>query len=381
MVSFRRVTDELTSPGAPFELAEESVLGERLSVYRNRPTSLRDVLKRAIGNGERDCWIFSDGRRVTFGQLESEVGSTAAFLSETCGIEQGSRVAICAANCAGWLYALWACASLGAVTVAMNGWWTEVEMRNALQLCEPDLLLLDRKRGDRLGSTPGIPRLDLDHDLEAMLTHLPDATLPDVAIAEDDPVMLMFTSGTTGRPKAAIVTHRVAIAFCMSQSFIGARMAYLGTAPNLSGPPTRLAVSPLFHLSGLSTTAGAMVTGSATVWPLGRFDPAEVIDLSIHEGINVWMGAGTHLMRLFEHPDLDHLDRGQIVQVSMGGSATTPQLLRQCDEKLPHLKGTDWFGLWLDGDRRSRDLRAKLDAGGLGGLRRATPADRQRPHR
>jgi len=338
--AFLRVTDELIAPGGLFEVAKENVLEQAMLVFRKRSRSLREILVRADTHGDRDCFVFSDGRRITFTEIPRQVASVAAYLRDERNIGRGDRVAICAANGAGWLLTMWALASLGAVNVAMNGWWTELEMRHALDLTEPKLLLADAKRSARLGATPGLGRLDIDADLDVMLAHDPAAELPADPIDEDDPAMLVFTSGTTGRPKAAVLTHRVIIAFSMEQMFIGMRMAALGTAPAPVGPVVRLAVFPLFHISGLSAPVSSVLGGTTTVWPLGRFDAGEVIELTVQERINVWSGTATHILRLLDHPDVSRVDPRQLLQVSMGGSATTPHIVRRSDERFPHLRGT-----------------------------------------
>ncbi len=334
-------TERLTGPGSPFELVEEDVLGETMRVFRNRPRSLRDVLVKSFEFGDRDSMVFSDGRRITFAETEQQVASVAAYLQREHGIGSGDRVAICGANSAGWILSFWACISLGAVTVAMNGWWTEVEMHHALDLSEPKLILVDTKRAERMGETPGIPQVDLDFETDAMIAYDPSAAMPSQPIDEDDPVILIFTSGTTGRPKAAILAHRSVIAYGMNQSFIGARGLMMSGRPAPTGPPpVRLAVFPLFHVSGLGATVSGMMTGATGVWTLGRFDPATTIDLTVKEGIGIWGGTGTHVIRLLEHPDLDRIEPSQLQSVGMGGSATTPDIMRRLDTRLPHLAGT-----------------------------------------
>ena len=338
---FLAATERLTGPGSPFELVEEDVRGETMRVFANRPRSLRDVLVASFAHTDRDSMVFSDGRRITFADLEHQVASVAAWLAEEHGVGHGDRVAICGANSAGWILSFWACLSIGAVTVAMNGWWTEAEMHHALQLTEPKLLLIDTKRAERLGATPGLTQVDIDTEIDTMIAHDPGAALPTTPIAEDDPAILIFTSGTTGRPKAAVLSDRSVIAYGMLQSFIGARALMLSGRPVPDGPPpVRLAVFPLFHVSGLGATVSGIMTGSTTVWPLGRFEPESVIELTVREGINTWGDTGTHVIRLLEHPDIDKVDPAQLVQVGMGGSATTPEIMRRLDTKLPHLAGT-----------------------------------------
>jgi acyl-CoA synthetase (AMP-forming)/AMP-acid ligase II len=340
LLELRRVSEQLTGPDQPYEVVDEDVLGERLGVYRRRPRSLRDVLVNGAAYGERDCYVFGDGRRVSFVDLVQQVASVAAGLRDVHGVRAGDRVAVCAANCPEWLLAFWAVASLDAVLVAMNGWWTGTEMRTALDLATPTFLIMDQKRRARLDGDPGVPTVIVERDFAGIAVD-GTAALPDTPVAEDDPFMLIFTSGTTGRPKAAVLSHRAVVAYLMAQSFTGARAAAMSGRPAPSGPPpTRLATYPLFHVSGLSMTVGSVMTGATSVWPLGKFDPAAVIALTKKEGIATWGGGTTHILRLLEHPDVETLDAHRLVSVGVGGSATPPEIIRRTEERFPHLTGT-----------------------------------------
>ena len=328
MTSFESVRDALfeadrglTGPGGPFETVQDLVLGERMLVFQDRLGSLREILAAASRFGSRDCLVFDDGRRVTFEELPSQVASVATYLRDVHGVRKGDRVAICAPNDLGWVLLLWATVSLGAVVVAMNGWWSELEMGNALALTEPTVVFADGKRGARLTR----PYVDLDVDLAAMTGRSSDASLPDTPIAEDDPAVLFFTSGTTGRPKAASLSHRALVAFNALQGYIGARVALLrGLEASSARPPTRLAVFPLFHVSGLGSTIASVHTGATTVWPLGRFDAGAVINLTVREGVNVWGGTMAHVTRLLEHPEITRVDPAQLVAIGIGGRPRHP---------------------------------------------------------
>jgi acyl-CoA synthetase (AMP-forming)/AMP-acid ligase II len=329
---------ELTAPGGPFAVEEATVRGEQMLVYADRPRSMREILENSRRFGDRDGVIFSDGTSYSFAELGDEIAAVAAALRAR-GIGRGDRVAICGANSPGWLLSFWATAAIGATTVAMNGWWTEPEMRHALELTEPALLLGDTRRLERLPD-PGVPVIDFDVDFDAFVAPHRGQPLPAADIDEDDDAMLIFTSGTTGRPKAAVLTHRNVVAYIQSSLFIAARGMALAGRP-LDGPqPTRLAVFPLFHVSGLSATVSAMWSGAPTVWPLGRFDPATVIELTKRYRIGGWSGTVTHIMRLLDDPAIDTLEPSQIMQVGIGGSASTPELIRRTEERFPHLKGT-----------------------------------------
>jgi long-chain acyl-CoA synthetase len=229
--------EALSAPGQPYEMTEETVLGERVAVLLRRPRSLRQVLvDGCAAYGEDDCYVFDDGERITFAQLEGAVASVATSLRDRYGIGPGDRVAVCAANCPQWLVTFWAVASLNAVVVAMNGWWTETEMRNAIALTEPSVLLMDEKRRARLEGDVGVPVIVAEHDFAELMTH-PDVPLPDPAIAEDDPFMLIFTSGTTGRPKAATLSNRTVIGYVQLQLFIQERSMLVAGVTRGEAPP------------------------------------------------------------------------------------------------------------------------------------------------
>ena len=336
--TLRVATARLTGPGMPFEIVEEPVLGEQLRVYRNRAHSLRDVLIGVDRHGTRDGYVFGDGSRIRFDELVAQVASVAGTLREVHGIGSGDRVAICAANCREWLLTFWAVASLDALLVAMNGWWTGTEMQTALELTDPALVIMDEKRHARLERAPDAPLLLVERDFGGFADDSA-AVLPDVAIAEDDPFMLIFTSGTTGRPKAAVLSHRSVISYLMEQSFIGARsMALAGiTEPPAGPPPVRLAPYPLFHVSGMSMAVSTVMSGSTTVWPLGRFDAGTAIELTKRENVAVWGGGTTHVVRLLQHPDIASIEPTQISSIGIGGSATPPDVVRQIEERFPHL--------------------------------------------
>ena len=339
LLSIEEADRLLQAPGSPFELTREEVLGVEMQVYKNRARSLRELLAASAVHGDRDYIIFSDGRRWSYRPHLHDVASVAAALRDRHGIGHGDAVAILSANTPEWILTYWAAVSLGAVVIAMNGWWAEDEIRYGLDLARPKLLLADRKRMERIAQVgPECPTLCLEDDFAALIAHAPGAALPTTPIAEDDPCLLLFTSGTTGRPKGALVSHRTLVAFTTSSFYIGARRA-LVEPPTGASPGALLAAFPLFHLSGSmgSTTAG-LAGGATTVWPMGRFDAAQTIELTLRHGITSWSGATTHIFRLVDHPDMAKLDPARFTQVGVGGSATTPELTRCVVERFPHLE-------------------------------------------
>ena len=358
----------LLAPGAPFEMADEDVLGEVMQVFVQRARSLRQLLEQAGRFGDSDYAVFHNGgrrRALTFADHERRVASVAAALADR-GVGAGDRVAILAANCPEWIITFWATVSLGAVAVACNGWWTRDEIVHALAHTTPALLVADAKRLARLdGADPGMPVVVIEEDFVDLEGFAPDAALPDIPIDEDQPALLQFTSGTTGRSKAAVLSHRSVVAFVQVVTFLGAAQVASGGLPSTGPSRPRLAVFPMFHISGLqSASITPMATGAGNVWPMGRFDPATVIRLTTEEGIYAWNGTATHMFRLLQDPMIETLDVSLVQTVGIGGSATTPELVRATEERFPHLVDTftSGYGLTESGGMVSHAGNAMLQA-------------------
>ncbi len=330
----------LAGPGGPYEITRETVGGVPLQVFRNRPHDLREILARSAERGDQDLWVFDDGRRLSSAEHVRVVASVARAFQERYDIGPGDRVAILGANSAEWIVSLWATISLDAIAVGMNGWWTADEIHYGLELTEPKLLIADRRRIDRLeGADPGCPTVVMEDGFAELWNHDLDAPLPDASIDEDDPAVILFTSGTTGRPKGAIATHRNLIAFLCMMEFTQRRVAVMYGTPVDVEPPRQvsIATAPLFHVSGLQSCAlGGPYSGNKYVWTSGRFDPEKIFRLTREEGITRWGGVTTQIWLLLEHPAFEQGDWSQVQSIGGGGSTFSPELQRLIRRKLPH---------------------------------------------
>ena len=177
--------------------------GWPVEVFVNRATSVRDLVANTEGHGENEFLVLGD-QRITFPEFRQQVASVAAGLVAR-GVEPGDRVGVFAANRPEWVVSFFAIASIGAIAAAYNGWWTPTEIDHATELTEPKVILGDAKRLERLGPVPdGTLVLDMDRDFADLLATAADG-LPTVPLAEDDPVLILFTSGTTGRAKGCLL--------------------------------------------------------------------------------------------------------------------------------------------------------------------------------
>ncbi len=336
------IDEQLLGPGAPFETTTEPVLGAPTQVFKTRHPSLRTYLENSVGFGDAEYAIFGD-RRLSFAGHARAVASVAAALQDRFGVQHGDRVAILAANCPEWLIAFWATTSLGAIAVGLNGWWTGDEILYGVGDSQPKVLVADRKRLTRLrGTDPQVPVVEIESEFAALEAHLPGASLPLTPIAEDDGAIILYTSGTTGRPKGAVQTHRNVVAL-ISLTTMGGLRNIMRSPPSPDDapppPPTCLYVTnPLFHVSGLHTAAiMAMANGLRSVWNMGRFDAVRTMQTIEREKCTSWAAMNTVAWRVLNHPDFGKYDLSSIRQLGGGGAPTSPELQRRIREGFPAL--------------------------------------------
>lgn len=342
----------LLAPGAPFEVEEVSYLGERILAFKNRAPHMRALVERSAAFGDREYAVFSSKdaeRRLTYADHARIVANVAASFERDFGVKPGDRVAILAENRAEWLLAFWATVSLGGVAVGMNGWWTGDEIRYALADAKPRVLVVDRKRLARLeGRDAGVPVACIEDDFGALETRHEGAPLPDRPISPEDPAIILYTSGTTGRPKGAVHTHFNVTSMVMTSAFHGARMivSTQGTPP--STQPVALVTSPLFHVSGLHAAAiGSLAGGAKTVWPMGRFDAELTLGLIQRERVTGWGYTATILHRLLSFPRIAEYDLSSMKLVGGGGSPIPPALQKRARAMIPSTEDTLGVGYGL----------------------------------
>jgi long-chain acyl-CoA synthetase len=352
------VLQELTQAGGSFEIVTEQVLGVPLQVYRHRLHSLRDVVAMADGRGEVDFLVQGE-RRLTNAEHNALVRQVAAAFGDL-GVRHGDRVAILGANSVEWVVLFWAAAALGAVAVPLNAWWKTDELEFGLRDCGAKLLFCDARRWALVRDVvadlddlehlyvidleqpdgPARPGVELMHDDPGVLPE------PTVTIAEDDLLAILYTSGTTGRPKGATVTHRQALAnlqnlFCLG---VASMMRGDGAAPELArdGQAATLLVVPLFHVTGcLATMTLCYASGTKLVLMApGRFDPDAAMRAIEDERVTTIGGVPTVMWRIVEAPNFDDFDLSSVTRASYGGAPAAPELVQRIHERFPKVRKT-----------------------------------------
>ncbi|MDE0066525.1 MAG: class I adenylate-forming enzyme family protein [Acidimicrobiaceae bacterium] len=335
----------LTGPEGYFPVQVENVLGFDVPVLTNRRKSLRDLVEGCRAHGDREFLVLGD-RRISHDQFVDLVAAEAVALSADHGVAKGDCVGILAANSPDWVIAYFALVSSGAIVALYNGWWTPDEIVHATELTTPKLILGDEKRLARVPESVSAPLIDIDAERERLQRDAGAHQLPTVELAEDDPVSIFFTSGTTGRAKGATASHRGLVGFVEIQMLNGAVRMMQAAAeaeaagqpppPPSGGPPIVMMTSPLFHVSGLSgSTLINMVAGGTLIFRTGRFDPAAGLRLVERERITVWSLIGSMGPRVLDEAAKGLTDTSSLTNVGFGGAPVSPDLAQRVRDVLP----------------------------------------------
>jgi acyl-CoA synthetase (AMP-forming)/AMP-acid ligase II len=370
---YKEAWDELTAPGAQFATTTIEVRGVPIKVFETALPSMRSVWEMARGYGDRDYVVYED-ERYTFAEADAIIRALAARLVDVHGVQPGDRVALAMRNYPEWVFGYWAVISIGAAVVGMNAWWTTEEMQYGLSDSKPKVLIADGERVERV--LPVLDALRAESPMVLMTVRydgeLPDgaerwedvidpaaapAALPDVAIDPDDDACIFYTSGTTGFPKGAQLTHRGSVHNLLNIVFMttvaGLASAKAGVVPTPAptddgGQPKQpvfMAPTPLFHVTANNCLLHpATIAGGRIVFTY-KWDAARALELIEREGVTNFSGVPTMSRELLMHPDWEKRDTSTLAGMGGGGAPLQPDLVDKIDKSLAGGAPSTGYGL------------------------------------
>lgn len=357
----------LTAPGAPFEMHEVTVRGIKLRAYVNALNDLRQVFELGRGWGEREYIVYG-AERQTYAQHFRAAGHLGRILAERYGVRKGDRIVIAMRNLPEWSLAFWAGVSLGAVLTPLNSWGTGDDLAFGISDSGARIAFVDGDRLQRLA--PHVAGLGLDllvstrapddfgtgaTPLEQLVgkpedyATLPDDPMPDPGIDTDDPATILYTSGTTGRPKGALGTHRNVLTNVVSLGYNGAHaMVRRGEplpAPDPAAPQAvGLLPVPMFHVTGTNSMMVPMVMAGAKLVLMHKWNPERFLELIETERVTSTTGVPAMVWQVLESPDFSRRDLSSLQGYGYGGAAVAPELTKRFAETFPWFSPSEGYG-------------------------------------
>ncbi|MFP6654998.1 MAG: class I adenylate-forming enzyme family protein [Myxococcota bacterium] len=367
--TLRQVRAELTAPGAPFEVVEVEIRGVSVKTYATAPNSLRDVWLASAAHADLDYLVYQN-ERISYTEAHRQVACLANWLIAN-GVEPGDRVAIAMRNYPEWMLAYWATISIGAAAVGMNAWWTEPEMAYALKDSQPKVLICDNERLQTFlpirSEFPNCQivgvRLAEDHPTDvAEWTAIIEAgddrlALPEISIDPDDDACLFYTSGTTGRPKGAQLTHRgcvnnlLSLAYANVAQTMTMQRAKLAPAPSATssdapaGQLTALLCTPLFHVTANNCVAQTMTLAGGKLVHMYKWDAGVALELIERERVTTFSGVPTMAREPIAHPNFASTDTSSLKALGGGGAQLQPDLVSKIDKAVSTAQPGTGYGM------------------------------------
>ena len=359
----------LTAPGSPLEMETVTIGGRPTRVWKNAPPSLAHCFAAGRAHGDKD-FIVLDDERVTY---EAFARATLALAEQlkADGVKKGDRIAVVMRNIPEWPVAFYAASLCGAIVTPLNAWWTGGELEYGLTDSGTKVLLVDAERYNRIAEhLPACTDLEKIYvtrasemelgdprasRLEAVIGQpnswagLPNRAIPaeSLTIGPEDDATIFYTSGTTGKPKGALGTHRnicsniMASACSQARSFL--RRGEAPPAPDPAAPQKSTLLSvPFFHATGCHAVLNPALFAGMKLVLMRKWDVVEAMTLIERERCNSAGGVPTIAWQILEHPDRHKYDLSSLESVAYGGAPSAPELVRQIAKEFKAKPGNGW---------------------------------------
>ncbi len=351
---------ELTAPGAQFEVVKTEVRGQQLKTYKNAPPNIRALWLSTAAFADRTYLVYEDDR-ITYGEAHRIVASVASWMFAQ-GVRPGDRVGVAMRNYPEWMLIYWACVSCGIACVGMNAWWVPEELDYALKDSRPKVVFADEERLARIekcqealagAKVVGVRAKPVAGVIPWAEVIAHGGELPAVEPDPDDDACIFYTSGTTGFPKGAQLTHRGCIANLFNMLFAGQVQSLAtqrGTGvfidPEAPVPvPVALLPTPLFHVTANNCGAYLVTAAGGTIVLMYRWDPGEALKLIEREKVTALTGVPVMSRELIAHPDFDKHDLSTLVSLGGGGSQLQPDLVHKIDQSVATARPQTGYGM------------------------------------
>jgi long-chain acyl-CoA synthetase len=351
------IWDELVAPGADFAVDTIEVRGNPCRVYTTAPASLCDLWLSSSQFADREYLVYNE-ERLTYAEAHQQVANLARYLAAQ-GIGAGDYVAIAMRNYPEYMLAYWAILSTGAAVVGMNAWWTTPEMSYALNDSAPKAIFVDQERYDRIDpeERKNLQVIGVRFDSEQSdVQRWQDCVSGDaqplaLEIDPDSDACIFYTSGTTGRPKGAQLTHRGCVSNVWSMMFAGSVLRLLGIRngvvdPDIAPPiSAALVTTPLFHVTANNCVAQGTTLGGGKLVHMYKWDAGEALDLIESERITALTGVPVMAREVIAHSKFSATDTSSLQSLGGGGAQLPPDLVGKIDQSVATAKPSTGYGM------------------------------------
>jgi long-chain acyl-CoA synthetase len=327
-------------------IGEETINGVPTDVYLNRPRTLPELFHLAVQKDPRHEVLVYGGRRILYADLARMVDNVAFQWKEEYGIGKTDRILILLRNTPEFVISFLAASQIGAISVPTNTRFKAPEIDYIVKDCRPSLIVAEPEIWERI-----LPIRDGMKSLKAVFLTAPDP-LPGalrfgdllarpaphpirVESSEEDVNSILYTSGTTGNPKGAMLCHR---------NFIANSLNCLSLSPVFSSDRL-LIMAPLFHVTALNAQLIKIIHAGATAALMRAFKTEDILDTIEREKITEMTGVPAMYAMLLQSPTLARRALTSLRTCGYGGAPAPVELIKTLREKFPAWRLRNVYGL------------------------------------
>ncbi len=290
---------------------------------------------------ERNGIVF-EGQKWTYAQLNDRINRLAAALHEI-GVKEGDRVGIINVNCHQYIEAYYATAKLNGIFVPLNYKAKEVELPYLINNAEIKILFVGSRYVDHINTISSeLTNLEqcicIDHDIEGMHDYeklIENSSSDEVIreIGDEDITILMYTAGTTGRPKGVPLTHYAFVSYVLENV----------EPANPEEEERTLVAVPMYHVAGIQTMFSA-IYGGRTMVLMRQFEVKEWLKTVERYQVTRVMLVPTMLKRVIDDPDFDSYDLTSLKVITYGAAPMPLEVISRAVQAMPWVRFINAFG-------------------------------------
>ena len=274
----------------------------------------------------------SSNKELTYSELNIRANKLAGWM-QSQGIKKGDRVAILSQNCAEFFELEFACAKIGAIELPLNWRLTKPELEYILKDSTPSALIYDSmfldisielQKDCSISSSLQIDSDDLHSEYEEALNDS-DGSHEVVESFQEDLIMIMYTSGTTGHPKGAMINHQMQLYNCIN----------LASPVFVTSESVQLVVLPLFHTGGMNCYANPVLHAGGEIILIKEFEPGLALSIigNSEYGVTHFFAVPAPYQFMMNHPDFDKTDLSRLKVAGIGGAPCAEAILRAWSDR------------------------------------------------
>lgn len=327
-------------------VGEEIFGGVCLDVYLNRPRTLPDILNRTVQRDPKHEAFVYENERISYGELARRVDNLAFQWKEEYGLRPGDRVMMFLRNTPEFVASFFAASQAGAISVPSNTRLKAPEIEYILKDSDPSILVIEPELWERVAEVkdraPSLKAIFIAGQDKVSgttpfsdLINLPAPQKIHNPADEEDVNSILYTSGTTGNPKGAMLCHRNFIANSLNTQALC----------HLSSEDKLLIMAPMFHVTALNSQLIKIVHAGATGVLMRAFKTEEILDTIEREQITEMTGVPAMYSMILQSPTLERRDLTSLRYCGYGGAPAPVEVIKTLKEKFPTWRLRNVYGL------------------------------------